>query len=500
MSLVNKLSAGVSNPFPYNEYVQIDDAGAYKIIVNYEIYYNNYDIDTGSSNDYISIMAYGWGGNINTYEGDDFIRMYNISGGDGSAGTIHGGDGNDTIGGFLFTYVYGDAGDDIVGGGLNAYGGDGNDTVSSEGMSYGGPGDDVVSAYTNGYGGDGNDIVTAGEFLADGGRGDDWLSGPATSGGEGDDYLRPGLPDQPYEQSGGAGDDVIFLSSLSTFYGAGISGGAGADVFVISDAFLESHPKSAGIVELLDFESQDRIALPFSVKLVSRFDGGSGEAVVREGPAGENSFYYAGPDVPVTIVDIDVDGDGRTDIRIQIDSNAVGMINEETFLNTNTAPTAGGDLVQGAALADLVCGDRGNDTLLGGDGNDRLIGFWGDDVLVGGVGSDRVVGGAGNDTLVGGAGKDVLIGGSGSDQFVFGPEDSRPGGGRRDVISDFERGLDKIDLSGLGITSFSQLSFKTTGSGLIVYGDLHNDGFDWQDFGVQVTGLRALSADDFIFA
>lgn len=39
---------------------------------------------------------------------------------------------------------------------------------------------------------------------------------------------------------------------------------------------------------------------------------------------------------------------------------------------------------------------------------------------------------------------------------------------------------------------------KSIGSGLIVYVDLNGNGFDYSDFGLQLTGVRALTLDDFL--
>ncbi|MGQ3031519.1 MAG: M10 family metallopeptidase C-terminal domain-containing protein, partial [Ferrovibrionaceae bacterium] len=62
-----------------------------------------------------------------------------------------------------------------------------------------------------------------------------------------------------------------------------------------------------------------------------------------------------------------------------------------------------------------------------------------------------LLGGAGNDILNGKAGNDVLFGEGGADTFIF----ERGTGG--DVIGDFARGTDKIDLSAFGFASFAAL-------------------------------------------
>ena len=84
-----------------------------------------------------------------------------------------------------------------------------------------------------------------------------------------------------------------------------------------------------------------------------------------------------------------------------------------------------------------------------GSGNDSLFGNAAANRLVSGAGNDRIDGGAGNDTLVGGLGTDTLTGGAGADLFQFVSNGDSPVGLGRDVITDFQQGSDKIDLSAL---------------------------------------------------
>ena len=83
--------------------------------------------------------------------------------------------------------------------------------------------------------------------------------------------------------------------------------------------------------------------------------------------------------------------------------------------------------------------------MAGGGGNDDLKGGGGADRLKGGAGFDTLNGGNGDDLLVGGEGDDGMTGGDGADLFRFGLGD----GAGRDVIADFETGLDAIELVGL---------------------------------------------------
>jgi Ca2+-binding RTX toxin-like protein len=158
--------------------------------------------------------------------------------------------------------------------------------------------------------------------------------------------------------------------------------------------------------------------------------------------------------------------------------------------NDTLSGSTGDDVAQGGAGDDLIAGGDGMDSLQGGSGNDRLTG---------GPGNDTLTGGDGNDTLVGSGGKDMMSGGAGADLFRFAIGDSRPGGGVRDVITDFASGVDKLDLSSLGITNYgAQVSTQMIGSGLILYVDLDNDGVDFNDFAVQLTGVSSLSAGDIL--
>jgi VCBS repeat-containing protein len=103
---------------------------------------------------------------------------------------------------------------------------------------------------------------------------------------------------------------------------------------------------------------------------------------------------------------------------------------------------------RGAAGHDFLYGVGTNDSLFGNSGNDFLYGSSGNDLLNGGTGADRLFGGEGNDRLIGGSGGDRLHGGSGADFFVFlARSHSVPG--TPDIIEDFVKGIDRIDLSAI---------------------------------------------------
>ena len=105
------------------------------------------------------------------------------------------------------------------------------------------------------------------------------------------------------------------------------------------------------------------------------------------------------------------------------------------------------DEIYGGKSDDKLNGNSGDDLLFGGKGNDKLTGGTGNDFLDGGSQSDRLDGGDGDDILIGGIGHDELTGGAGADTFVF------SGVVNNDVITDFEVGIDVIDLTGYGPVS-----------------------------------------------
>jgi len=99
-------------------------------------------------------------------------------------------------------------------------------------------------------------------------------------------------------------------------------------------------------------------------------------------------------------------------------------------------------------------------TLTGNELNNTIVGGNGADTLDGGAGNDVLNAGAGNDVLIGGTGNDTLFGGAGSDVFRF------LAGFGNDTIGDFTVGQDKIDISGLGVTSTTFTSLvKIAGAG-----------------------------------
>ena len=150
----------------------------------------------------------------------------------------------------------------------------------------------------------------------------------------------------------------------------------------------------------------------------------------------------------------------------------------------------GAQTLTGGGEEDTLRGGNARDILIGGGGNDSLSGGNGADNLSGGAGNDRLAGGDGADRLNGGLGNDRLTGGDGADVFVF------DAGFGRDVITDFTRGFDKIEIGNALFANFAalQASAATNASGntLITF-DANNT--------IELVGVRVnqLTAGDFVF-
>jgi Ca2+-binding RTX toxin-like protein len=176
----------------------------------------------------------------------------------------------------------------------------------------------------------------------------------------------------------------------------------------------------------------------------------------------------------------------------------------------------GRDRLEGGAGDDRQYGGSGNDKLVGGQGGDRMFGQAGNDMMKGDADNDWLRGGDGDDTLRGGAGRDVLFGESGADTFLYANAgDSGLILAERDVIRDFQQGIDVIDLSlidahpGGGDQAFTfigtnglsgsqgELRYWNTPNGrTIVAADITGDGV--ADMRIELFGTLTLTDLDFV--
>ena len=259
------------------------------------------------------------------------------------------------------------------------------------------------------------------------------LSDDLLFGGNGDDAL-----------SGDAGDDTLVSGAGSDT----LNGGAGFDTLTSgsgSDVFAYTARQFDGDV-ITDFvQGSDRINLSaFGVADLATL----APFIVQNGADSVISLFFNGEIETITIKGI-----------------LPNQLTASDFI-FNAATTA--VMPTSSALDDVLFGGNGADTLNGGPGDDTLVGGNEVDRLDGGQGDDKLIGGAGADTLVGGIGLDTLTGGSESDVFHF--------NARRfddDVITDFALGVDRINLSLLGIADLATLlpfMRESAGNTLIEFG------------------------------
>ncbi len=386
----------------------------------------------GSGNDTVhgndgSDILYGDDGD-GKLTGDD--KIYGGSGND----TAYGGKGKDYIkGGTGNDLIYGQSGDDKIygeSGNDKLYGGTENDWISggdNEDRLYGEDGNDRLYGGNHDdslYGHDGNDYLRgdAGNDYLSGGTGNDTLKGGTGNdhiqgstgedriyGEDGDDYINGGADDDYIDA--GAGDDVIYTDLGNDF----VYGGAGSD-HIVAKTESGNHTFYGGTGS--DFMT-----------------GGNGSEYMDGGADNDRMYGRSGNDHLLG-------GHGHDYMH-----GGYGM--DLLYGGQNN------DTMYGSYDHDRLFGEHGHDTMDGGAGNDQLYGGDHNDKLYGKTGADQLFGDAGNDLLAGGEGADLLTGGSGADVFSYSTltESSLSA---VDVIADFNRNSDKIDLEALNV-AFSDL-------------------------------------------
>jgi serralysin len=132
------------------------------------------------------------------------------------------------------------------------------------------------------------------------------------------------------------------------------------------------------------------------------------------------------------------------------------------------------------------------------------------DTLTGGLLRDTLYGNAGADLINGGKGKDNLYGGDGADKFIYTAlTDSTASNAGRDIIWDFEQGVDKIqlDLAGIDIAGALVENAAFTGAanqlryvqdGYFTKVELDTNGDKKADFAIVIADNVSLTAGDFI--
>lgn len=450
---------------------------------------------------------------------------------------VHGGDGDDTIIGYVDDdLLLGGAGDDFIDGDTSRFvDADDRDrllTRFGDDRIYGEGGDDVIRG--NGgsdllLGGDGNDridgdaaafeVTTAsfyGEDTIQGGAGDDLLvgggAGDTLTGGEGNDVLmgdRDGL-DISYHGddslSGGEGDDYLVGHAGHD----ALAGGPGVDILYGDDPHAvdvsgDDRLRGGAGDDVLDGGPGD--------DLLSGDDGadtligGEGDDVLRgglgkdhlTGGAGRDSYLFNVGHSPTSGATVEVIVDHSPDNRLVfggVDPETLSLArngNDGDLLirfGQDDAVLASGALL--GTISDISFDGRyvvsfGDLVRQHVEDAAFLYGGGGDDLVYGTVGDDEILGGEGRDRLLGGHGSDHLTGGAGDDELLAGPGDDIISGGagvNRSIFS-ADHGHDRIVPStGLDILQFADtagFSFAELGDDYLL---THDEGAvtiaDWR--------------------
>jgi len=224
--------------------------------------------------------------------------------------------------------------------------------------------------------------------------------------------------------------------------------------------------------------------------------GGTGEDTMYGG-AGDDKFY------------VDSSGDIIKEYTSEGNDTVYSSVSHTLASYVENLTLTGTGSINGT-------GTSWHNVLYGNSAANTLSGLAGDDRLYGMAGNDRLTGGDGADFLQGGTGTDTLSGGAGADKFDWNSTAEAGKGTTRDVVLDFVRGSDKIDLSGIdakssttstneaftfiGESSFhgvsGELRFVDGGSYAVVQGDVNGDRV--ADFEVKLDGVTNLSSTDFV--
>lgn len=328
---------------------------------------------------------------------------------------LSGADGNDTLSGL--------DGDDTLDGGRGRdrlFGGNGNDSYGVDDLGdlvFEGPGGgiDIVVASASHYLFAEVENLTlasgAGDIFGVGNGLDNIIIGNA-----GSNLLIAGAGDDVVE--GGAGVDTLFgEAGADTMHGGAendyLAGGIGDDILDGGNGGDSLYGEDGDDTLLGGGDFVFDLLVGGAGDDTLRGDSGFGDFDYLYGNAGNDVFYV---DTPFDLV-FEQPGDGFDTVYATIDGAGYYLYeNIENLVLLGSTPFGVGNAM-------------GN-TLTGNDIGNFLLG------------------GGGNDSLNGKGGNDVLFGESGIDYFVF----ERGTGG--DVIGDFEVGVDKIVLTGIGFADF----------------------------------------------
>lgn len=274
-------------------------------------------------------------------------------------------------------------------------------------------------------GGFGSDTLT-------GNDGDEWLAGFA-----GDDTLDGGngWDDVRYQLEAGTQNVIVNLSGSDKVVGSEtIASGTARDTYGDTDTLVGINFVSGTALGDYFYGRDDRPdEFPDFVM----------------GAAGSDRFTGGSGPLGVAYDQADIENGGAAVIVNLGGTKKYGVAGGhalDTFGDTDTLVN-----IFNVALSqrdDKAVGSSGDDHFWGRDGKDLMLGNKGEDRLEGDAGKDTLDGGKGKDSLSGGEGRDTLTGGADKDRFEFSDSaESKASASKRDFITDFKPGTDKIDLA-----------------------------------------------------
>jgi len=397
---------------------------------------------------------------------------------------------------------------------------------------------------------------TSGNQKLVGNNGNDTLSGMSGNdildGGKGNDTLL-----------GGSGNDTYYVDSSSdrvyeTTSVGGSTDAGGADRIISSVSFNLTAQSELAFVEQLSLSGSAALTATGNA-LANTLTGNSGNNTLNGGTGADTLLGGAGNDIYY----VDNAGDvavESTTTTSGINAGGTDMVYSSlgatctlgAFIENGRILATGTANLTGNALANFLYAGTGNNILNGGSGSDTVSYYYGckgttgvtvslansgsqttggsgsdtligiehlgggnnADRLTGNTGDNRLYGYGGNDTLIGGVGRDSLNGGSGNDLFDFNAlSEMGSTSTTQDIITDFVRGQDRIDLSGLdaktatstndafsstfvaaaaAFTAAGQLKFASG----VLYGNTDSDAE--AEFAIQLTGISTLTAADLV--
>ncbi|OYU11078.1 MAG: hypothetical protein CFE38_13950 [Comamonadaceae bacterium PBBC1] len=312
------------------------------------------------------------------------------------------------------------------------------------------------------------------DFVLDGGAGNDLING-----GDGNDMLMGGTGNDT--MVGGLGDDTYFVNAAGD---------------VVTELAL------GGIDEIITTRNSQSLANLAQIENLS-FDSTNGTGDFTGTGNAANNMISGGQGNDTLNggagIDTLVGGNGNDTYQVDTTTDVIiegvngGSDTISTTVNMNYT------LVGTTGIENLTLGGTGT-----GTGNDA------GNVLTSGAAINTLVGNGGNDTLIGGGGNDTLNGGLGRDVYAYIGAATTANLGT-DLIQDFVRGEDLIDLSALtgftggftfiGTNAFTadavnQVRIQITGATTAIQIDTNNN--NAAELTINLTGALALDATDFV--